>query len=69
MDKLLGGLPFVLIYHNGMIIFFPGLSAHLKHIEEVIRLFSEHGLKIKTSKCDLPSSRYPCLVIYSRGKE
>ena len=69
MEKLLQGIPHVIVYIND--ILFTGLSEfeHLRSLEEVLRRLKRAGLRAKKSKGQLlvPSVTYLRYVIDAQG--
>lgn len=52
MDQLMGDIPFVKVYLDDVVIFSKTMAEHIEHLRLVIGLVSQHGLKIKISKCE-----------------
>ena len=51
MDKLLGGLPFVLIYLEDILVASPDRSSHAEHLRIVLELLRKNGLVLNRTKC------------------
>lgn len=52
MNELVRHLDFIKVYLNDVVIFSRNLPDHLRHLQAVVNLISEHGLKVKLSKCE-----------------
>ena len=52
MDRLLAGLPFVLIYLDDILIFSPDRSSHTDHLRQVLQILKDAGLVLNRAKCE-----------------
>ena len=52
MDMILGGLPFVIIYLDDLLVFSPDPISHLQHLREVLLKLRENGLVLNKAKCE-----------------
>lgn len=62
MNGLLGERLFVKVYLDDAVVFSKNMQQHFPHLRKVIKLLSDHGLKIKTSKCKFVRENVPLLV-------
>ncbi|XP_073424115.1 uncharacterized protein [Dendrobates tinctorius] len=55
MERCLGDLNFeaTLIYLDDITVFAPLFAEHLRRLEQVLSRLQQHGLKVKTQKCQL----------------
>ena len=51
MDRILGGLPFVLIYLDDILVASPDRATHKAHLRAVLQILRENGLVLNRSKC------------------
>ena len=51
MDTTVRGFPFVRVYLDDVFVLFKNLEAHVIHLQKVIDVIKEAGLKLKLSKC------------------
>ena len=51
MDNIFGDLPFCFIYMDNILIYSLDLVSHQDHLQQVLQLFSDHGLNINLDKC------------------
>ena len=51
MDRLLGGLPFVLIYLDDILVASPDRLTHASHLRIVLDLLQKNGLVLNKGKC------------------
>ena len=51
MDRILGGLPFVLIYLDDILVANPDRATHKFHLQAVLQILRENGLVLNRSKC------------------
>ena len=52
MDKILGGLPFVLIYLDDILVASPDREIHADHLRAVLQILRENGLVLNKDKCE-----------------
>ena len=52
MDRILGGLPFVLIYLDDILVASPDRATHKVHLRAVLQILRENGLVLNRSKCE-----------------
>ena len=52
MDRILGGLPFVLIYLDNILVASPDRATHKVHLRAVLQILRENGLVLNRSKCE-----------------
>jgi hypothetical protein len=52
MNRILHGLPFVVVYIDDILIFSRTPEEHLEHIKAVLQRLADHNLYVKLSKCD-----------------
>ncbi|XP_071995821.1 uncharacterized protein [Engystomops pustulosus] len=73
MERCLGHRNFetVLLYLDYIIIYSKTYEDHLHHLAEVFQILTQHGLKVKPSKCHLlqPSVKYLGHVVSAHGIE
>ena len=71
MERVLDGLQWrtVVIYLDDVIVFSKSIEDHMQHLEEVLRRFEQHNLKLKPRKCELLRSQVEFLghVVTSEG--
>lgn len=53
MDKVLRGLPFVIVYLDDILIHSPDEETHKKHLAEVFKRLAHAGLTLRSSKCHI----------------
>ena len=51
MDTILRGVPHVICYLDDLLITGVDEEDHLHNLEQVLKLFTEHGLRLKKEKC------------------
>ena len=51
MDRVLGGLPFILIYLDDILVSSPDQGSHKDHLQTVLNLLRQHGLVLNRAKC------------------
>ena len=51
MDRVLGGLPFILIYLDDILVASPDWQSHKEHLRTVLNLLRQHGLVLNRAKC------------------
>ena len=51
MDSILQGIPFVICYLDDILVSDRTDDEHLQHLEEVLRRFQHHGVRLKKEKC------------------
>ena len=56
MNELFGHLDFVFIYIDDILIFSKSAVEHMQHLQEVLRILHENGLKIGLEKCNFCKS-------------
>ena len=52
MDRILGSLPFVLIYLDDILVASPDRATHKVHLRAVLQILRENGLVLNRSKCE-----------------
>ena len=52
MDRILGGLPFVLIYLDDILVASPDRKTHAVHLRTVLQALRENGLVLNRGKCE-----------------
>ena len=57
MEKILHGIPKVICYLDDVLITAQNDEEHLKTLETVLCRLSEHGLRLKKSKCEFLKTR------------
>ena len=51
MDRILGGLPYVLIYLDNILVASPDKKTHAVHLRAVLQALGEKGLVLNRGKC------------------
>ena len=51
MDRVLGSLPFILIYLDDILVASPDRWSHKDHLRTVLNLLRQHGLVLNRAKC------------------
>ena len=51
IDRILGGLPFILIYLDDILVASPDRQTHSEHLRTVLTLLRQHGLVLNRAKC------------------
>jgi len=51
MEKLLQGIPGVVVYLDDILVTGPNEEEHLQNLQRVLQRLEEHGLKLKRGKC------------------
>ena len=51
IDRVLAGLPFVLVYLDDILVASPDRKTHLEHLRAVLQRLQENGLVLNKSKC------------------
>ena len=51
MDRVLAGLPFILVYLDDILIASPNREAHLQHLKIVLQRLRDNGLVLNKAKC------------------
>ena len=71
MERVLDGLQWqtVVIYLDDVIVFSKSIEDHMQHLEEVLKRFEQHNLKLKPRKCELLRTQVEFLghVVTSEG--
>ena len=52
MDKVLSGLPFILVYLDDILVASPDRRTHADHLRCVLQRLQEHGLVLNRAKCE-----------------
>ena len=52
IDRVLAGLPFVLVYLDDILVASPDRKTHLEHLRVVLERLRENGLVLNRSKCE-----------------
>ena len=52
MDKVLSGLPFILVYLDDILVASPDRRTHADHLRCVLQRLQEHGLVLSRAKCE-----------------
>ena len=51
IDRVLAGLPFILVYLDDILIASPDRKTHLQHLRIVLQRLRDHGLVLNKAKC------------------
>ena len=51
MDQILAGLPFILVYLDGILVASPDRQTHAVHLRLVLEGLRDNGLELNKSKC------------------
>ena len=61
MDTIARGFPFVRVYLDDVVVFSNNVEAHLIHLQKVLDVINEAGLKLKLSKCSFAQAKIKLL--------
>ena len=63
MNRVPGGLPFILIYLDDILVSSPDQGSHKDHLQTVLNLLRQHGLVLNRAKCQFFRTEMELLVL------
>jgi len=64
MDRVLAGLPFVIVYLDDILVASPDMATHKEHLKAVLDRLREHGLVLNLQKCEFFKSSVSFLGLH-----